>query len=231
MQLDSTAGLLVLDELAANGLDVRTGIEATAFTGTDTVREAHLSDGSRLECQLVVIGKGVTPAVDFVPQERIHMDLGIVVDDHLQTSTPGVYAAGDVAEAMDVVRKRSWVNAIWPVAVEQGRIAGANMAGRPVKYRGSLGRNVIRVFGMDVLSGGILAAPEHDGYTVFSRVDPARRTYRKVVFRGDGLVGLVMVGNIEQGGVLLSAIQRGIPLSVEPEALLEPSFNYGTLPY
>jgi NAD(P)H-nitrite reductase large subunit len=161
MQLDSTAGLLVLDELAANGLDVRTGIEATAFTGTDTVREAHLSDGSRLECQLVVIGKGVTPAVDFVPQERIHMDLGIVVDDHLQTSTPGVYAAGDVAEAMDVVRKRSWVNAIWPVAVEQGRIAGANMAGRPVKYRGSLGRNVIRVFGMDVLSGGILAAPEH----------------------------------------------------------------------
>lgn len=229
MQLDSHAGSLVLDELKANGLDVRTGIEATAFTGSHGVQEAHLSDGSRLACQLVVIGKGVTPAVDFVPRERIQIDLGIVVDRRLQTTVPGVFAAGDVAEAMDVVRERSWVNAIWPVAVEQGRIAGANMAGRPVAYRGSIGRNVIRVFGLDVMSGGIVAPPDLDGYTDLSRIDPARRTYRKLTLRGGRLVGLVMVGHVEQGGVLLSAIQRGMPLTVEPESLLEPSFNFGTL--
>jgi|SRR5271157_1147421 len=229
MQLDSNAGQLVLHELVANGLEVRTGVEATAFAGTNGVQEAHLSTGSHLTCQLVVIGKGVLPALDFVPRDRIQVDLGIMVDDHLQTTVRGVFAAGDVAQAMDVARKRSWVNAIWPVAVEQGRLAGANMAGRPVSYRGSLGRNVMRIFGLDVMSGGIVTPPENNGYTVLSRFDPIRRIYRKVTLQGDTLVGLVMVGGIEQGGVLLSLIQRCLPLTVEPESLLEPSFNCGTL--
>jgi nitrite reductase (NADH) large subunit len=229
MQLDATAGKLVLDELVANGLDVRTGIEVQAFAGNGRVQEAHLSDGSSVPCQLVVIGKGVSPAVDFVPRDKIHVDLGIVVDNHLQTTVQGVFAAGDVAQAMDVARKRSWVNAIWPVAVEQGRIAGANMAGRPVAYRGSLGRNVMRVFGLDVMSGGIVTPPEGDGYTVVSRIDPIRKTYRRLALQGDKPVGLVMVGSVEQGGILLSLIQRGLPLNRDPESLLEPSFNFGTL--
>ena len=118
---------------------------------------------------------------------------------------------------------------IWPVAVEQGRIAGANMAGRPVAYRGSLGRNVMRIFGLDVMTGGIVTPPEHDGYSVLSRFDPIRKTFRRVTLQGDTLVGLVMVGRVEQGGVLLSLIQRGLPLTVNPESLLEPSFNCGTL--
>jgi NAD(P)H-nitrite reductase large subunit len=229
MQLDGTAGQLVLSELKANGLEVRTGVEATAFVGTNAVQEAHLSDGSHLTCQLVVIGKGVLPALDFVPRDRIQTDLGIVVDNHLQTSVPGVFAAGDVAQAMDAVRKRSWVNAIWPVAVEQGRLAGANMAGRPVSYHGSLGRNVMRIFRLDIMSGGIVTAPGNNGYRVLSRFDPLKRTYRRVILRGDTPVGMVLVGDVEQGGVLLSLIQRRQPLAVDPESLLESSFNCGTI--
>ncbi len=229
MQLDATAGRLILDELTTNGLEVRTGVEATAFVGTNGVQQAYLSDGSHLPCRLVVIGKGVVPATDFVPRDRIQVDLGIVVDNHLQTSVPGIFAAGDVAQAMDVARKRTWVNAVWPVAVEQGRLAGANMAGRPVSYRGSLGRNVMRIFGLDVMSGGIVNPPGKDGYTVLTRFDPIRKMYRKVTLQGDILVGLAMVGGIEQGGVLLSLIQRRLPLTVKPESLLEPSFNCGTL--
>jgi NAD(P)H-nitrite reductase large subunit len=229
MQVDATAGRLILDELVANGLEVRVGVEVTAFVGNGSVREAHLSDGSDLACQLVVVGKGVLPALDFVPRDKIEVDLGIVVDDHLQTSVPGIYAAGDVAQAMDAVRNRTWVNAIWPVAVEQGRLAGANMAGRPVSFRGSVGRNVMRIFGLDVISGGMVNPSSDDGYRILTRLDPIRSTYRKLTIRGDTLTGLVMVGNIDQGGVILSLIQRGLPLTVEPELLLEPSFNFATL--
>jgi nitrite reductase (NADH) large subunit len=229
MQVDATAGNLILGELTANGLDVRVGVEATAFEGNGLVREAHLSDGSRLPCQLVVVGKGVTPAASFVPRERIKVDLGIVVDEHLQTGISGIFAAGDVAQARDVVRQETWVNAIWPVAVEQGRVAGANMAGRPVVYQGSLGRNVMRIFGLDVLTGGIVNPPSEESLTVLSRLDPARRVYRKVMLQDDRLVGLAMVGGIEQGGVMIALMQRHLPLNVDPELLLEPSFNIGTL--
>lgn len=229
LQVDAAAGGLILDELTANGLEVRVGVEATAFEGNGLVREAHLSDGSRLPCQMVVVGKGVVPAASFIPREGINVDLGIVVDEHLQTSTPGVFAAGDVAQAWDVVRQETWVNAIWPVAVEQGRVAGANMAGRPVVYHGSMGRNVMRIFGLDVLTGGIVNPPSEEGMTVLSRLDPIRRTYRKVMLRDNRLVGLAMVGGVEQGGVMIALMQRHLPLTVDPEMLLEPSFNIGTL--
>ncbi len=229
MQVDSDAGRIILEELLVNGLEVRVGLEATAFSGNGSVREARLSDGSAVACQLVVVAKGVLPALDFVPRDKIGVDLGILVDHNLQTSVPGVFAAGDVAQAMDAVRKRTWINAIWPVAAEQGAVAGSNMAGRPVSYRGSIGRNVMRIFDLDVLTGGVVNPPEDDGYRVLKMDDPQRRLYRKIVLRGDTPVGLAMVGRIEQGGVILSMIQRGLPLTVKPEALLEPSFNFATL--
>jgi NAD(P)H-nitrite reductase large subunit len=227
MQLDPTAGGIVLDELISKGLDVRVGIEAVAFKGNGVVRKAQLSDGSSLECKLVVIGKGVLPANSFVPRDKIDVDLGIMVDQNLQTSVPGIYAAGDVAEAFDVTHRTPWVNAIWPVAVEQGRIAGMNMTGRTVSYAGSMGRNAIRVFDVDVLTGGVVNPRNGDSFTVVESSDAKNKTYRRLVLRDETLVGLAMVGRIEQGGVLLSLMQRAQPLSVDPERLLDPSFNYG----
>ena len=229
MQVDNEAGRLILNELVGRGLDVRVEIEAVAFEGNGRVQEAHLSDGSRLPCDLVVIGKGVLPAVDFVPRDRIEVDLGIRVDHNLRTTLPDVYAAGDVAESVDLIRKAPWVNAVWPVAVEQGKTAGLNMAGRPVRYPGSMGRNVIRVFHLDVLTGGLVNPPATGEYGMVKRLDPIRKTYRKLIFRGDLLVGLVMVGDIEQGGVYLSLMQRQIPLNVRAERLLAPNFNFGQL--
>ncbi len=231
MQVDATAGAMIRKELESRGLEVRVGVEVESFQGEKgRVISARLSDGKRLECQMVVVGKGVNPALDFLPPGGIQVDQGILVDRHLQTSRPGVYAAGDVAQAWDPVRGRPWVNAIWPVAVEQGRLAGANLAGRPVAYRGSVGRNVLRIFGLDLLTGGMVTPPgDDDSYRVLSGRDRARGTYRRLVLRGDTLVGMVMVNRIEQGGVLLSLIQRGLALDCDPARLLEPDFNLATL--
>ena len=229
MQVDSEAGRMIWDELKAHGLDVRLGVEATAFEGKDTVSRAHLSDGSFLPCDMVVIGKGVFPARGFIPKEKIKVDAGIVVDEHMETSAPGVFAAGDVAESIDIARKSPWVNAIWPEAVAQGRIAGMNMAGRRTAYKGSLSRNVIRIFGMDVMTAGLITPPEAEGFDILKVTDSRAKTYRKLVFRGDRLVGIVMVNAIEQGGVLMALIQSETPIKLPREALLKPSFNFKQL--
>lgn len=229
MQVDPEAGRMIWDELKAHGLDVRLGVEATAFEGKDTVSRAHLSDGTLLSCDMVVIGKGVFPARGFVPKEKIKVDAGIVVDEHMETSAPGVFAAGDVAESADIARKTPWVNAIWPEAVAQGRIAGMNMAGRRTAYRGSLSRNVIRIFGMDVMTAGLITPPAAEGFDILSARDSRAKTYRKMVFRADRLVGMVMVNAIEQGGVLMSLIQSETPVRLPPAALLKPGFNFKQL--
>jgi nitrite reductase (NADH) large subunit len=229
MQVDEEAGMMIRGELVRHGLDVRVDIEAVAFEGNGRVRTAHLSDGSRLPCDIVVIGKGVLPALGFVPSDRIRTDLGIVVDGRMETSVGGIFAAGDVAEYVDIARRTPWVNAIWPEAVNQGRIAGLNMAGRRVIYPGSLSRNVIRIFDLDIMAGGVVDPPRDALYRTLVFKDTNKRLYRKLVFQGDHLVGMVMVNGIEQGGLLLAAIQSRAPLKVPRETLLEPGLNYGRL--
>lgn len=228
MQVDKIAGRMVRDVLQSHGLKVRTGVSVEAFEGSGRVRRAILSDGDKIECDMAVIGKGVIPAHSFVPVYKIEADTGILVDCQMQTSVAGVYAAGDVAEYFDLARRRRWVNAIWPEAVSQAIVAGMNMAGQKIAYRGSLSRNVIRIFDTDVMSAGIISERNvDDTYRTVSAFDPRHDTYRKLVFEGNILVGFVMVNNIEQGGVLTSLIQSRLPINIPEQCLLDPGFNFG----
>ena len=138
-------------------------------------------------------------------------------------------AAGDVAELVDIARDCRWVNALWPEAASQGRVAGLNMAGRPVAYPGSLSRNVMRVYDLDVLTVGYANPPEAEGYRIFQKGGAAHRYYRQLVFKDDCLVGAVMINRIEQGGVLRSLIENRVPIDLPPETLMEPGFNFGRL--
>ena len=229
LQVDEIAGAMILDELTRRGLNVRVGVEVTGFKGESSVSGAFLSDGSEIPCDLAIVGKGVLPSVSFIPRDRIRVDLGIVVDDHLQTSCPGIYAAGDVAEAMDIARKTRWVNAIWPEAAAQGRIAGMNMAGRAVVYKGSLSRNVIRIFDLDILAAGWVNAPDDPRFTVLCEHNRRMNTYRRLVFEGDRLIGAILVNRIETGGILTAVIQNGIPVRVSKRKLLEPHLSLKSL--
>jgi len=229
MLVDPAAGGMILAELAAHGLDVRVDIAAEVFEGQQKVQAARLSDGSRLDCDLVVIGKGVLPALGFVDRDRLTVDLGLVVDQFLQTSVSHVFAAGDAAESIDVARETRWVNAIWPEAAAQGRIAGINMAGRPVPYTRSLSRNVIRIFDLDVMTAGAVDPSAVDGADVLTHFDRAARRYRQLAFRGERLVGMTLVNAIEQGGVLTALIQNRIPVKSPRERLLAPGFNYSSV--
>ena len=229
MQLDETAGNMVLNELLDHGLNVRVGISVESFEGNTTVEMAHLSDGTAQPCDLVIVGKGVSPALSFVPLKKMAVNAGIVVNQHLETSVTGIFAAGDVAESVDIARKIHWINAIWPEAAEQGRIAGMNMAGRPVAYRGTLSRNVMRIFGLDLMTLGVVNPDPASGYEVFIKNDLRRKTYRKLVFREDILVGAILINQMEQGGIFLSLIRNEIPVTIPRENLLAPGFNFRRL--
>jgi NAD(P)H-nitrite reductase large subunit len=229
MQVDKTAGKMILDELLGHGLKVRVGVSVTGFEGNGRVRRAQISDGGSLVCDLVAIGKGVRPSHAFVPADRVAKDLGLLVDETLQTSAPGIYAAGDVAECVDIARRKRWVNAIWPEAACQGRIAGFNMAGRRVTFTGSLSRNVMRVLGLDVMTLG-LVNPEDDGSCeICAYTDHSRRVYRKLVFQHDRLVGAMLINAIEQGGLLHALIQKQCPVRTPRSRLLSPALNAGQL--
>lgn len=229
MQVDKEAGKMILDELLGHGLEVKTGADVVGFEGKERVKGVHLSDGEIIFGDMVVLGKGVLPALSSIPRDQIKVDRGLLVNQHMETSIPGVFAAGDVAESRDIVHKAPRINAIWPEAVNQGRIAGTNMAGRKVGYQGGLGRNVIRIFNLDIMTGGLINPPLDSQYEVLNYYNPRSKTYRKLVFRQDRLVGMIMVNDTEQGGILVSLIRNETMIRIPREAILEPSFNYKRL--
>jgi nitrite reductase (NADH) large subunit len=227
--VDPKSGAEISQRLENLGIALKMGTTVSAFGGNGLVKEAVFDDGSRVSCDLVVIAVGARPAVSFLEKGTVTVDRGIHVDSYLETDVEGIYAAGDAAEAMDVVLNRRKVNAIWPVAVEQGITAGMNMAGRRVLYRGSMGRNVLRIGDLDVLTGGLVNPPPGDDYEILEDEDPRRRTYRKLVFQGNFLKGLVMLNRVEKGGILLSMIQNHLPVSMEKERLFDPGFDFSQL--
>jgi NAD(P)H-nitrite reductase large subunit len=220
---------MIMNELRAHGLTVQVGVSVTAFEGNGRVSRALLDNGTQLACDLVVIGKGVLPSLDFVPRDRMDVDLGIVVDETLQTSVPGIYAAGDVAESIDIARQRRWVNAIWPEAATQGRVAGLNMAGRRMCYPGSLSRNVMRVYGLDVMTLGHANPEAGQGLRRISTGGPQQGYYRSLIFHGEVLVGAVLINRIEQGGILRALIENQVPVSLPDDVLMAPGFNFSKL--
>jgi NAD(P)H-nitrite reductase large subunit len=229
LQVDEVAGRIIMNELLAHGLTVKVGVSVTGFEGNGRVARAVLDNGEPLPCDLVIIGKGVRPSLDFIPRDRIDVDLGIVVDDFLQSSVPGIYAAGDAAESIDIARQVRWVNAIWPEAAAQGRVAGQNMAGRRVRYPGSLSRNVMRVYDLDVMTVGYANPGKDEGLRLVSTGGENQGYYRRLVFRDEMLVGAVLINGIEQGGVIRALIENRTPVRVPEKVLMSPSFNFSKL--
>ena len=131
-----------------------------ASSGAGEGCRATLDDGSTLAADLLLVCTGVKPNIDFLAGSGIETDTGILVDDRMRTSAPNVWAAGDVAQARGFWGGKV-VNGILPNAVEQGRIAGLDMADdaevRP--FPGAVPLNTYSFFGQQAISVGRGAAP------------------------------------------------------------------------
>ncbi|SLM28830.1 Pyridine nucleotide-disulfide oxidoreductase [Desulfamplus magnetovallimortis] len=237
MQVDEKAGEMLMQEMISNGFGIRVGASAVSFESSSSrknqVSSVILDTGEEIPCDIVIAGKGVTPAHSFIAENMIEKDWGIRVDQYMKTMVPNIYAAGDVAETFDIARDCNWINAIWPEAAIQGQIAGMNMAGYKVRHEGSLGRNVMRVFGLDVMTMGFANADKNSfkGAHFASRLNPSSSNpwYRKLVFKDNLLVGAVLVNHIEQGGIIRALIENKVPVTVSPETMLSLHFNFAKL--
>jgi NAD(P)H-nitrite reductase large subunit len=213
--LDRRSAELATKWLATKGIGCHVGVRATEIGARGRQKVVTLSDGRTLTCDLVVIAVGVRPNVDLVKDSGIRTNYGILVDEHLRTNAPDVYAAGDVAEGTDLSTGTPAVHAIQPTAVEHGRVAGANMAGRAVAYRGSLSMNILDLVKLQTASFGLW---RDDGRETTVVENPSRPVYRKLVWDGDRIVGAVFLGPaddvalLNDMGMVKGLIQTKTPL-------------------
>lgn len=158
----------------------------------------------------------------------LKLNQGIVVDEYLRSSVPNVYAAGDVAETRNLITGAQEVHAIEPTAQEHGRVVAANMAGRNVKYAGSLLMNIVSVGGLDMASFG---SWDDGNAEVITGLDPRRHAYRKYLFRGERMVGAILISPSKETwmendvGMLKGLVQAGSPLGAWKEFLRKHPFE------
>jgi len=208
--LDETAGNMLKSWCEQKGVRVLTGTKITGVVKSDDGLQVITGDGLRLPARLFVVAAGVKPNYGFLASSGINIGKGVWVDEHMQTSVPDIYAAGDVAEARDLTAGGYDVLAIQPVAVEHGYTAAMNMAGHPATHRGSLNMNVLDTMGLISSSFGSWMGV--DGGSRGTLLDDGCHRYMRLEFDGDRLVGGQAVGLTEHIGIMRGLIQTGLPL-------------------
>ena len=208
--LDEGAGKLFLKAVRDEGVTVRTGSLVAAVAQKNDGIEVTLKNGDTFTVDMAVVATGVRPHVGFLQNGAVTLNKGVLVNEYLQTNHPDIYAAGDVAETKDFLSDDRSIYAIWPTAIDQGRAAGTNMAGKKQAYPGSLGMNVVELFNVTLAQLGRFREGPGDDVKMLSKGDD--ETYRKIVVDKNGtLVGAVYVGNengVAEMGVIHSAIKR-----------------------
>lgn len=194
--LDNKAAELLETEIRKTGTRLMTG---TAIEKIERTQKGHYdvfpANQSSFCVDMIAVAVGVVPNVGFVDTNRIKTDKGILVNERMQTNIPDVYAAGDVAQGPTAWGDPPTVHPLWTTAVEHGKIAGANMAGKDVCYQGSLGTNVSEFFHMTVASIGKLQ--KSSDVTEKEYFDSQRKLYTKIFLKENTPVGGIMLGSPE----------------------------------
>ncbi|MBI2163251.1 MAG: FAD-dependent oxidoreductase [candidate division NC10 bacterium] len=198
--------------LRRHGVAIRTGATLTAIEEAEGRRRLRFREGEDLLADVVLMATGIRTNLEWLNGSAVRVNRGIVVDDHLRSSVGNVYAAGDVAEGLDLVTGQPAVHAIEPTAMEHGRVAGANMAGQDLAYRGSLLMNIVEVCHLDIASFGAWDDPTAEAVAA---ARPDRWAYRKLLWKGDRLIGAMILGmandiwTTNDVGMLKGLVQAG----------------------
>jgi NAD(P)H-nitrite reductase large subunit len=227
--LDEEASALEEKALTQAGVEIITGhtvVKVRSYLPGEATG-VSLDDGRPIPCEVVIVAIGVQPRTELVADTGIKTNRGIIVDRHMATSRPDVYACGDVAEAYDFVHGENRLTPIWPNAYLGGRIAGLNMAGIPAEYQGGTAMNSLKYFGINIVSAGMVIPPD-DSYEVISSKHD--HVYKKLVLKDGLILGMVFSGDIEKSGIIYNLMKDRVNVNSFKQALVGDDFGLASLP-
>lgn len=226
--IDAHGAQIVEQWLRDRQVSIRTSARLSAIEDAGSQKRLRLEGGEELLADLVIMATGIRTNLDWLQGSGITINRGIVVDAQQRSNVPNVYAAGDIAEGKDLITGQPALHAIEPTAMEHGRIAGANMAGQPLAYRGSLLMNIVEVLGLEIASFG---AWDSSSAETFSATRPEGPAYRKLLWQGDRLIGAMLLGpekevwTTNDVGMLKGLVQSGMRLGAWKEYLRQNLFD------
>lgn len=210
--LDSSSSKLVKKHLENN--HIKFHLENTVVKAVSKGKEITgvvLKDGKKLPCDLLILAVGVRPQAQLAADAGLTVDRGIVTDiQTMQTSDKDIYAAGDCTVSVDMLDGSKKIIALWPNAVQQGTVAGAQMAGASLTTGGTYSVNAIDFFGLRICTCGLINAT---GEQYSDKIKKEGDSYKRLVFEGDKLVGYVLINSSQNAGIYTNLISQKVSLS------------------
>lgn len=220
--LDDKSGKIVADEIKKHA-------QLLLNNGVIKIKEKEcvLKTGEKISADVVICAIGVIPNIDIAKKCGIKTNRGIVVNLKMQTSKKNIYAAGDCAESLDILKGEKRPIPVWPVAFRHGVVAGSNMVGCDVKYGGGFVRNSADVFGLPLITLG-LSTEKDEEEIVFS--DEKSKVYKKVIVKDGKIIGAIFVGDISRAGIFTGMLKDGIDVSNFKNEIFSENFGYIYVP-
>jgi NADPH-dependent 2,4-dienoyl-CoA reductase/sulfur reductase-like enzyme/ferredoxin len=186
-QFDSRCSELVQAHFDQLGIEVRYRAEAASLQGGDQISALELKDGTSLPCDVFLAAVGIRPNTDLAAASGLAVNRGILIDDRMQTSAPGVFAAGDVAE------HNGMVLGLWPIAAKQAEVAAVNALGGDERLVAELSATILKGVGLELSAVG--RAEPKPGEEVVVVEDASRPSYRRLVLAEGQVMGAVVLGH------------------------------------
>lgn len=204
-QLDIRASEIVKNAVEGFNVEVKLGTQIIEVTGEDTVTGAKTKAGETLDCDMIIYCVGIRPNKKLFENTVIQTNQGIIVNDHMRTNFENIYAAGDVAEF------EGRVGGLWPIAIEQGKVAGYNIAGKDTTYKSIMPVTMMNAFDLSIFSVGNI---DENGCSLTIIDDPADGTnYRRIFIRDERIVGAIIIGDTKNNQMIKKIIENGTQLS------------------
>jgi len=228
--LDQTGADLLHQALVGQGIELHFGVHPVGiWEKNGQIKGLVLNTGKTVAADAVLVAIGVRPRTEFLSDTALDRPEGILVNPFMQTEYPDIFAAGDCACPPHLLTGKPTAYQIWPAAVAQGEVAGANMAGAGRRYDGLLPQNSISLKGFKIITGGHLKPDTADG-EIFSELDRRRGHYRRLVFQDGCLVGVTLAGpKAVDAGIYLHIIARKVPVKDLPVDIRSTDFHPGRL--
>ena len=219
-QVDEQGAAVLEKQLEQRGIRCLSKAASRAILAdADGVSAVELEDGRLVSGHLVLCSAGVRPNADLARAAGLAVGRGVLVDSEMRTSEDHVYAAGDVTEY------NGETLCIIPVAIEQARVAAANMVSPGSEaYYGTVPSTTLKVAGIDLTSMGMISA-EEDGFQELRKADPTKGMYQKLVLHDGRIVGAILMGAKERVPMVSRLIKEGPDVSRYADRLLDDQFD------
>lgn len=202
-QLDEESAALLAGLVEKSGVGIHTGVTVDAITGDEHVTGVRLADGTEYPADLVIVSAGVRANTALAKKIGLTVERGIVVDDRMRTSGENIYACGDCAQYQGVSY------ALWPEAVEEGKVAGANAAGEEVHYDPIFATLTFHGMNTVLFAAGDNGKNPNLLYKTVEFKDMGKNHYYKYYFRNNRLCGVILIGDISDMPRLTTALEHG----------------------